>query len=145
MAAASQTSMAQICCLLVIPKQAMAGLDLQVYSNSINNKPPFTSCQRGEPGRLQLVIILAYICRRDFLFQPRNLSWISVSFYRRYDIDFNPCDATVLFKRIWIFQVWFPATSYHVFQDILRMYPSFLVAVISKTNFFLGKNFLPIL
>lgn len=95
-----QASMAQICCLLVIPGQAMSGLDLQVYSNSINKEPTFISCQRKEPGRLQLVLILAHICRRDLSFQPRNLACMSVTFYRRHEIDYNPCDTTVLFKPI---------------------------------------------
>lgn len=61
--------MAQVHCSLVGPGQVRSGSGLQVLYDSVNNKLIFSSCQRKQPVRLKLTLILAHIYRRDLSFQ----------------------------------------------------------------------------
>lgn len=58
--------------LLVGPEHVRSGLGLQVFSDSINKKLFFSSCQTKEPSRLNLTLILAHNCRRDLSFQTQE-------------------------------------------------------------------------
>lgn len=91
------------------PGQVRSGLGLQVFSDSVNNKLIFSSCQTKEPGRLKLTLISAVnICRKDLSFQLSNLACIPVFFYRRHYIACIPWILTISHPRKELFiNSWF--------------------------------------
>lgn len=71
-----------------------------------------------EDGRLKLELIPVHFRRRHFSFQLNTLACIPICFYIMHYIACVQYDGALLFRSIWIFQVGFPETYYHAFQDM---------------------------